>query len=119
MPCFDIVFQYPYQARAISNVVLCHRMEHFARHACADLQEISRQGDTLQFRIAACDEDVITILRDVPEPMTCIEIRTTHTKELVYSNAKRTKVWVRPPRDVSLKRIYWHASKLEQRNQSP
>jgi hypothetical protein len=30
-----------------------------------------------------------------------------------------TKVWTRPPRELLLKRIYWQASKLEQRNQCP
>ncbi len=119
MPCYTLVLQHPYQSRAISNVMLCHRLEHLASHACADLQEISKQETTLQFRITACDEDVITILRDVPAPMTCIEVRNTHTKELLYSNRKVTKVWTRPPRELLLKRIYWQASKLEQRNQCP
>ncbi len=119
MPCYTIVLQYPYQSRAISNVVLCHRIQHLASHSCADLQEISKEGATLQFRITACDEDVITILRDVPVPMTCIEVRNPHTKDLLYSNRKLTKIWVRPPRELLLKRIYWQASKLEQRNECP
>jgi hypothetical protein len=92
-------------------------MDHLFKHSNADCLEKMKTERYAVYRVSVCDMDAYTLLRYSPEGMSCLWVRFLHSKDLLYSNTKASKVWVRPPRDLLLKRVYWAASKLE--NASP
>jgi hypothetical protein len=92
------------------------RLDHLFRHCSAELKEKVYLFDSSEYlyTVLVCDEDAVRLLRDAPSHVTCVEILLRTSGSVLYSNAKLTTRWVRPPpHDLLFKRVYWSASKLE------
>ena len=115
MSCFDILLAYPISERHLINDLNDKRIAAICRSYSGDI--ISKTIDTrlCYVRMKACDLDAAGILQDIPPRMYCIWVKFLRTNTLLYSYAKVTKQRVIPPRDRSLKKIYWAASQLERR----
>jgi len=114
MVCFDITLAYPLQKSERNNIVQEKRIEYLRRHANADRLDWKEGNNVMYIRFSACDEDAIGFLRDIPQPIYCVEIRILRTAELFYTFTKLTGAQVVPPRYSLLdKRVFWAASQLE------
>lgn len=116
MVCFDITVAYPLQQRQKNNIVQEQKMEHIRKSFNADILGSFVKENIQYIRFAVCDEDAFGLLRDIPQPVYCVEISILRTKDLFYSFKKITGLKVIPPRDILLlKKVYWAASQLERR----
>jgi hypothetical protein len=113
MVCFDVEIAYPLNKRTNVNQTFERRIEHLRRHHRGDILCQSFQGNLKHIRLAFCDEDTIAFLRDVPQPTFCVKIKLLRSDLFLYSNFKYTNTWVKPPKHLLLKKIYWTASSLE------
>ena len=113
MVCFEILLSYPIHRRKLVNEISDVRMNHLFKHAGASCLEKVETERYRLYRVSVCDMDAHTLLRYSPEGMGCLWIRFLYSQALLYANAKTTDLWIRPPRDLLLKRVYWAASKLE------
>jgi hypothetical protein len=116
MVCFDITVAYPLQQRESTNLLQKKRLEHLRKYFNADILGMGIHSGDMTVRFAACDFDAANLLRDIPEPVYCIQIKILRTDVVLYSNKKKTGLAVIPPRDsLILKKVYWNASQLERR----
>lgn len=117
MVCFQVSLSFQRVPRRLVNLMIDQRLEHLFRHCSAELKEKAFLYETFSYvyTVLVCDEDAVRLLRDAPLQVTCLEIQLRSSGSLFYSNPKLTGKWVRPPRDLELKRVYWSASKLEPR----
>jgi hypothetical protein len=113
MVCFEIEIAYPIQKRQHSNTTYQKRIQHLQKHYCADPVAIKHNESFQHFTFAICDEDAVGFLRDLPFPTFCVKVAILRTNVLLYSNYKYTGVYVYPPRNQLLKRVYWQASSLQ------
>ncbi len=67
--------------------------------------------------VAVCDFEAIDLLRDIPDPMTCVSVKLHKQDVFLYKHYKMLKEECIPPRNPYLKRVYWAASQLERRFQ--
>lgn len=113
MVCFELLLTYPIPTRELVARIAEVRMDHLFKHSSATcLERLSTTTHRL-YRVSVCDEDASMLLRYSPEGTGCLWVRFLHAKTLLYSNSKATELWIRPPRDPLLKKVYWAASKLE------
>lgn len=115
MVCFHLVIGYEEDKRDVINVMNKKRLEHICRSYNADMSNLVLEGTRYSVSVAACDQDAVGILRDIPAGMYCISINILRTDILVYSHYKVTQTKVVPPRNFLLKQVYWTASQLEPR----
>jgi hypothetical protein len=117
MVCFDITLAYPLQEqKATQHFLQKRRLEHLRKYFNADILGTTTQAGEVIIRFAVCDFDAASLLRDIPEPMYCVQIKILREETLLYSNFKKTGTKVIPPRYSSvLKEVYWNASQLERR----
>ena len=116
MVCFDISIVYPLQKREKINVVQIQRLEHLRKYYNADIIETKKEAGHVIVRYAVCDFDAVGLLRDISDPLYCVEIKILRTNICLYSFKKITGVSILPPRDSNLlKQVYWTASQLERR----
>jgi hypothetical protein len=114
MVCFNILLAYPIRTKNVMNLLQTRRLHLLQRKYNADIFEVGQDNNTAFVRITACDEEAVGILRDIPSPIYCVEIRMLWSKELLYGFKKITGVNAVPPRDsLLLKQVYWGASQLE------
>ena len=113
MVCFEVVFAFKQVPRRIVNVMVDHRLEHLFKQYSAELKDKAVESEMVLYKVLVCDEDAVRLLRDVPVQILCVEVRIRKTGSLLYSNAKLTRSWIRPPQQLLLRRVYWSASKLE------
>ena len=121
MVCFQVKLIHALSKRRLRNLMVDQKLEHLFHHRSASLLEIKYIPHKKQsiYTVLVCDEDAVALLRDMPPKILCLSIRLQKTNTLLYSNYKLTREWSRPPRDPLMKDVYWMASKLEPRNQSP
>jgi hypothetical protein len=113
MVCFDIVLAFPLgtKQQTLGNVM---RMDHIQENYVADVVGCFELNGYLVFRLAACDKDAVGILRDLPCPFFCLQVKLLRTDRILYRNFKATGDSKRPPRDSTiLKDVYWSATNLE------
>ena len=117
MVCFDITLAYTSSQNYRTRVTQERRLEHLRKHYNADsIGTPLEKNGILYRRFALCDEDAVGFLRDIPEPVYCIQIKILRTESLFYSFWKATNIAVTPPRKHKLlKDVYWSASQLERR----
>lgn len=113
MVCFTITIAYPLSSRERNNDAYEVRIEHLRRHYRADTISQSYEGNEKHVSFAICDEDAVAFLRDVPHPTVCISIGFLRSDILLYSNYKRTGIFIQPPQHLLLKRVYWRAAQLQ------
>ena len=113
MVCFTITIAYPLNSRYSVNDAYEVRIEHLRKHYRADCLSQSYEGHEKHITFAMCDEDAVAFLRDVPQPTTCISVGILRTDILLYSNCKRTGIFVQPPHNHLLKKVYWRAAQLQ------
>jgi len=113
MVCFDIEIAYPVSERRQTNQTYERRIEHLRHHYRADPLSQEFYGAYKHLRFALCDEDAVSFLRDVPQPTFCVSIKLLRSDSFLYSNGKYTKRWIKAPKHLLLKKIYWTASSLE------
>ena len=113
MVCFELLLTYPIHSREVVNRIADVRMGHLFKHSSATcLEKLTTETHRL-YRVSVCDEDAYMLLRYSPERMGCLWVRFLYAQALLYTNSKATELWIRPPRDPLLKKVYWAASKLE------
>jgi hypothetical protein len=116
MVCFDITLAYPTLQSYKATLTQEQRLEHLRKHYNADTLGTSRENGIVYVRFAVCDEDAVGLLRDIPHPVYCIQIKILRRNSLLYSFWKVTNIEVIPPRNHKvLKDVYWSASQLERR----
>lgn len=116
MVCFDITFAYPLQQKTSGNLLQAKRLEQLRKYFNADTLGSGTHLGEKTVRFAVCDFDAVALLRDIPEPIYCLEIKILRTDIVLYSNKKKTGIAIIPPRDsLVLKKVYWNASQLERR----
>lgn len=113
MVCFDIEIAYPVSERYQTNQTFERRIEHLRHHYRGDPLSQRFEGGFKHLRFAFCDEDTFAFLRDVPQPTFCVSIKLLRSDLYLYHNFKYTKQYVKPPRHLLLKKIFWTASSLE------
>lgn len=113
MVCFTITIAYPLSAREKNNMVYEQRLEHLRKHYRADSISQRYEGNEKHVTFALCDEDAIAFLRDLPQPTACVSVGIMRTDIVLYSNYKRTGVFVQPPHNLLLKKVYWRAAQLQ------
>ncbi len=118
MVCFSILFAQPEIKIERQKIVQDMRFQHLCKHYNAE--QIGRFCmDGMEYlEIAVCDLEAIALLRDVPEPLTCVFVKIHRKDIFLYKHYKMLKDECIPPRDPFLKRVYWTASQLERRLKS-
>ena len=116
MVCFDITLAYPLGNSYKGLLVQEQRMEHLRRYHNADILGSKTEDGVVYMRFAICDEEAVALLRDMPTPVYCVQIKILRTEGLLYSFWRLTQTKCVPPRDSKLlKDVYWSASQLERR----
>lgn len=115
MVCFTIEFAQPVMKLERQRVSQEMRLQHMSKHYNAGpLQGYEKDGIEY-IRFAVCDYEAVDLLRDIPDPMTCVSVKLQRNDVYLYKNYKVVKEECPPPRDSLLKKVYWMASKLERR----
>jgi len=86
MVCFDITLAYPLQQRTSINVLQSKRLEHLRNCFNADILGMGTHAGEMTVRFAVCDFDAANLLRDIPEPVYCVQIKILRTDSILYSN---------------------------------
>lgn len=113
MVCFEILFGLPLYTRESMNLAFQARFDHLRKHYNGDRLNSWINEKILYTRVRICDEDGVSLLRDVPRNTFCVSVKVLYTDHLLYSNGYRTGVQVVPPKDLLFKRVYWTAMSLE------
>ena len=115
MVCFTIAFAQPVIHQPRKKITQDMRIQHICKHTNAEILSRAVLEGVEYFEMAVCDNEAIDLLRDMPEPITCLSIKF-HKKDIaLYKNYKILKEECVPPTNSYLKRVYWTASQLESR----
>ena len=115
MVCFEVLLAYPYSPRDVINTMNEKKLEYLRKVHLADYIGTYIENNTVYLQLAICDDDAVSLLRDVPPSVYCVWIKFLRSEIFLYSNKKVTGTSVIPPRLHLLKKIYWSASQLERR----
>ncbi len=117
MVCFRITFAQPAMKSERQKITQEMRIQHLCKHYNAEsIGRFTLDGlDYLE--VAVCDFEAIDLLRDIPDPITCVSVKLHRQDIFLYKNSKLLKDECIPPRNPYLKRVYWTASQLERRFQ--
>jgi hypothetical protein len=115
MVCFHILLAYPVNPKESANQVFFKQLAHLCKGLNADLTYWYETNDVIYIRVAVCDTEAVTLLRDIPSPVYCVSVSLSQKNQPLYKFYKVLQEEVRPPRDLLLKRVYWTASQLEPR----
>ena len=118
MVCFTILFAQPEIQQERKKISQESRIEHLCKHYNASSTGKFSIDGIEYLEIAVCDYEAIDLLRDIPDPMTCVSVKF-HKKDIfLYKHYKVLKDECIPPRNPYLKRVYWAASQLQSRTGS-
>lgn len=115
MVCFTIQFAQPVIQSERQRVSQEMRIQHLCKHYNASLYKGYEQDGIEYLSVAVCDYEAVDLLRDIPDPITCLSVKLHRQDVYLYKNYKVIKEECIPPRDLFLKKVYWMASKLERR----
>lgn len=109
MVCFVVDILVPYHQRESNNIALDRRIGHIARHTNSSIWASKLYEDQKYYQFRVCDEDAITLLRDLPTPFSVLKIDYLQSGEnlFTYRNHKS------PPHIPLLKQVYWLAKSTE------
>ena len=113
MTCFEIVLAYPLQERQVVNLMNERRINHICKHYSAEFRVATCEEGIRYIKVRACDMDAVGLLRDMPSGVYCVYVEVLYSHTPLYSNYKVTNNWLKPPRELMWKKVYWAASKLE------
>jgi hypothetical protein len=115
MVCFTIHFAQPVLRSEKQRVSQEKRFQHLCKHYNASPLQGYEEDGIEYLSVAVCDFEAVDLLRDIPEPITCLSVKLHRHNVYLYKNYKLVKEECIPPRDLLLKKVYWMASKLERR----
>ena len=113
MVCFSIQLAYPYPSSDKANIVQEMRLEHLCKHYNVDIYEKNTIDNIVYITVAACNNDAIAFLRDVPQPISCVYVKFHKSEVYLYKNYTMLRETCIPPRNLFLKKVYWNASQLQ------
>lgn len=109
MVCFEVKVVVPKSGRVMNNEVIQRKIGHLARHCNADYKKTQETENNYYYTIRLCDEDAVTLLRDLPTPFHVERISILRTNEILYIYRRH----ISPPHYYLLKEIYWLAKSTE------
>jgi hypothetical protein len=115
MVCFTIQFAQPVMKSNRQRVSQEKRYEHLCKQYNAGPLQGYEEDGIEYLSVAVCDSEAVDLLRDIPDPMTCVSVKLHRHDLYLYKNYKVLQEECVPPRDLLLKKVYWMASKLERR----
>jgi hypothetical protein len=113
MTCFEIVLAYPLQERQVVNLMNEKRVNQLCKYYSADFRIAACEEGNRLIKVRVCDMDAVGLLHDMPSGVYCVYVEVLHDRIPLYSNYKATHTWLKPPRELILKKVYWAATKLE------
>ena len=109
MVCFVIELVLPKSSKANNDVVIQRRFEHIVHHLNAESEKIKETDELRHYIVRLCDEDAITLLRDIPLPFNVMSIVIQRTNEFLYEHRRHHT----PPPIHLYKSVYWLAKSTE------
>jgi hypothetical protein len=109
MVCFSIELLVPKSERDYGNRAVLRRVEHLLRHCNTNYEKVKETESFWLYLVQICDEDAVTLLRDLPTPFNVLAINILHTKENLYTYRKHRS----PPPILLYKKVYWLAKSTE------
>ena len=109
MVCFVIELVLPLSKKPSNDVVIQRRFEHLIHHLNAESEKIKETDELRHYIVRLCDEDAITLLRDMPLPFNVVSILIQRTGEFLYQHRRHHS----PPQIPLYKSVYWLAKSTE------
>jgi hypothetical protein len=109
MVCFSVHILIPEPGRESNRIALEQRIQYIVKQCTGQVYKILSLENQQYYEIRTCDEDTVSLLRDLPTPFTVVKVDYLQSGENLYTYRKHCS----PPRIHLLKQIYWLAKSTE------